>query len=318
MRARASTPAFRSAPAALGFLALALIWGTQFLIIRRGQQSLPPLLTVALRYAILGLVAQVLVLGYRARGPDGTRARRLAFGALQAFSMGALYWAQGHLASAVAAAVIMTEPLFVALLAHFLLAGERLSGRTLTALACGFTGVLFMLAERTLGSRLGLETLGTLLVTLSALVGALNRVLVKDLVMRVPPLILLRDTGWVVAALAAAGSFALERDRALLFDTEAVIAFVYLGLVASVAASGLYLVLLRRYRVTSLAYLQFVTALVGVATGVLLGREELGLISAAGAALVLVGLYVLVGRRSVPQGSSRAPATGQYSRLIRK
>jgi drug/metabolite transporter (DMT)-like permease len=67
-----------------------------------------------------------------------------------------------------------------------------------------------------------------------------------------------------------------------------------IGLVASAAASGLYLVLLRRYRVTSMAYLQFVTPLIGVATGVLLGRERLGASGAAGAAVIVAGLVVLV------------------------
>ena len=252
---------------------------------------------MALRYAILGLVAQALVSALRIKAPGSDLSARLAFGSMTAVSMGLLYWAEGHLSSAVAAAVIMTEPQFVVLLAHYLVAGERITGRTLAAMACGFTGVLLLIVDRPLqGGSAGMATLGALAVTLSALVGALNRVQGKGLVARLPPLLMLRDTGWIVAGLAAIGSLLLERHRAMVFRADAIAAFVYLGLVASAGASGLYLVLLRRYRVTSLAYLQFVTALVGIGTGVLLGRERLGGSSAAGAALDDAGLVVLLRR----------------------
>ncbi|MBI5481727.1 MAG: EamA family transporter [Deltaproteobacteria bacterium] len=289
----------------LGLTALALIWGTQYLIIRVGQESLPPLLTVALRYAILGVIAQVLVVVCRARPPRGTWPARLAFGALQALGMGLLYWAEGHVVSSVAAIVIMTEPLLVAVLAPLWIPGERPSARVVVALVCGFVGVALLIAHRPPESDAGaLVTVATLAVGLSAVVGALARVLCKDVVSKVPPVVILRDSGWIVTALAIAGSLAFERGRPMVFGTGAILAFAYLGVVASAAASGIYLVLLQRYRVTSLSYLQFVTALVAVATGVLLGREHLGAAGVAGVAVVVAGLAVLVAR----------PALGQHAR----
>jgi drug/metabolite transporter (DMT)-like permease len=289
---------------AAGFVALALIWGTQFLIIRLGQQTLPPLLTVALRFVILALVAHLLTLALRLHAPPGTGAARLGFGALQALSMSLLYWAEGQIESAIAAIVIMSEPLFVAMLAPWLILGERLSARAIVALACGFAGVLLMIARHPIEGGTGdLQMIATLAVAGSAVVGACARILGKDLVARLPPTVMLRDTGWIVAALSLGGWFAFEREQPTEFSAQAIIAFVYLGVVASAAASGLYLVLLRRYRVTSMAYLQFVTAVVGVATGVLLGREQIGVLGAAGAVIVLAGLAVLV-RRARSEGSA--------------
>jgi drug/metabolite transporter (DMT)-like permease len=281
----------------VGFVALALIWGTQFLIIRCGQQSLPPLLTVALRFLILAFIAHLLAALFQRHAPPGTGAARLAFGALQALSMSLLYWAESQIESAIAAIVIMSEPLFVAMLAPLLISGERLSARAIVALSCGFAGVSLMIARQPIEGGTGnLQLIATLAVAGSAVVGAFARILGKDLVARLPPLVMLRDTGWIVATLALGGWFAFERGRPTSFSAEAILAFVYLGVVASAAASGLYLVLLRRYRVTSMTYLQFVTALVGVATGVVLGRERIGVLGAAGAVIVLVGLAVLVRR----------------------
>ena len=279
----------------LGFVALALIWGTQYLIIRIGQESLPPLLTVALRYAILGSAALVMAALTRARAPRGTWPARLIFGALQALSMGLLYWAEGHIASALAAILIMTEPLFVALFAPLRLAGERPSPRSVLALTLGFLGVALLFGHRLVEAGAGsFATAAMLAVTLSAVVGAIARVLCKKVVARVPPFIILRDSGWIVTALALAGSFAFERDKPVVFELKAIFAFVYLGVVASAVASGIYLVLLRRFRVTSMTYLQFVTAVVAIATGILIGHERLDLTSMIGMAVVLGGLALLV------------------------
>lgn len=77
---------------------------------------------------------------------------------------------------------------------------------------------------------------------------------------------------------------------------------VYLAVVASTAASTTYFVLLRRFPVSALAYLQFGTALVATLTGVLVGQEPLSPMVGAGAAAILVGLVVL---------GARGPSGGQ-------
>ena len=85
-------------------------------------------------------------------------------------------------------------------------------------------------------------------------------------------------------------------------------AFVYLALVASFGASGLYLVLLRRYTVTAMAYLQFATAAVAAAAGVLCGREHLGSSLAAGIVAVIGGLLMLARGRTSHEPSRQEKA----------
>ncbi|PIW02242.1 MAG: hypothetical protein COW42_02455 [Deltaproteobacteria bacterium CG17_big_fil_post_rev_8_21_14_2_50_63_7] len=105
--------------------------------------------------------------------------------------------------------------------------------------------------------------------------------------------VMLRDMGVVVTFVAGAGWLLFQRDAAVAFDGRGVASFLYLGLVASAAASGLYLVLLRRYRVSALSYLQFVSALVAVVVGAFLTGTRFTSLTVGGTLAVLAGLAVL-------------------------
>lgn len=69
----------------------------------------------------------------------------------------------------------------------------------------------------------------------------------------------------------------------------------------SFASSGLYLVLLRRFAVSSMSYLQFTTAAVAAGAGVLVGGEQLAPSAALGALAVLAGLFFIIPRQ-MPAG----------------
>lgn len=284
---------------AAGLLLLVAIWGTQFLIIKVGQRDIPPLLSMALRYAIVFVVAGGAAWLRRERAPTATVYPRLLFGLLQAVSMGLLYWSQGHLPSSLAAIINMSEPFFVLLLAHWWVPGERLRHNVVVAQACGFAGLCVIIVGRGTTGPASVTGLGPLVaVLMSAAVAAGNRVLGKRLVRDVPPLLMMRDVGLVVALSAAAASWRLEDHSTLVFSGAGIVAFIYLGLVASTLASTLYLYLLRRLPVSSLSYLQFVTALTAVAVGTVLVGERLPASSLVGVALVLVGLWLVARRKS--------------------
>lgn len=295
---------------ALGaLLFLVLVWGTQFLVIKVGLRTVPPLLTVALRFAIVAVASQLVVWGLRIRAPPGALRGRVFFGFAQAVSMGTLYWSQGHLPSALAGILVATEPLLVALIAPRLVPGERVGFQTVVALALGFVGLAFITFGQASGGDAGrLELVAVFVVVLGCVAGALNKVVGKRLAVEVPAPVAMRDMGVAVAVVLGAASLVLERERTVEFTASAVMAFTYLGLVASTAASTVYFLLLRRFPVTALGYLQFVTALVAVATGIALGHEHLGLELMVGSAAILAGLVVLATRfQGGAQGATSAP-----------
>ncbi len=297
----------RRALALVALGALSLVWGTQYLVIKAGQATVPPLCTVALRFAVVAVASQAIVWVGGLRAPPGSLPARALFGVAQAVSMGTLYWSEGHIPSAMAAILVATEPFFVAALAHRLVAGERLTARTALALGVGFLGLALITLGKGAGEeRPRIELLATLVVVAGCLAGALNKVVGKRLALGVPAPVVMRDMGVSVALALGAASLLVERGSPIHFTARAIAAFAYLGLVASTAASTVYFVLLRRFPVTAMSYLQFVTALVAVATGIGLGRERLGAGVALGACAVLAGLALLAKPRAEERVEARA------------
>lgn len=284
-------PPMKGAGTLLGLVALSLVWGTQYLVIREGLQTLPPLTTAALRFAVVAFAAQVALWICPARRAPPPVPWRLAYGLSHAASMGLLYWGQARIDSAIAGVLVALSPLLVALTAHRFVPGERFEGRVLLGTALGFAGAAAIAWRSSAGAGAGLA--GVLAVTGAAVAGASTRILAKRLTTAADAAILLRDFGVVVAIALGIGALLLERPAASGFTPIAVAAFLYLGLVASAAATGLYLVLLRRISVARMSYLQFASAAVALLTGVLVGGETLGVVEAAGAALILVGLLSL-------------------------
>ncbi len=107
--------------------------------------------------------------------------------------------------------------------------------------------------------------------------------------------------GAIVAVVTGLGWLAFEREAVVDLSPRAIAAFAYLGLVASFGGSGLYMRLLRILPVTTLGYLQFATALVAAATGVVIGGEKVTPGSAVGGMAILAGLIILA--RSLKRAS---------------
>ena len=137
------------------------------------------------------------------------------------------------------------------------------------------------------------QTLAVLAILVGEFASATNKVLAKHLTVSIPIPILLRDMGMIVAVFLGIAAVLFERHLPMEFTSTGVLAFVYLGLVASFAGSGLYLILLRRYAVSALGYLQFATAAVAAVAGTAVGGERIGAPLTAGIVTVLAGIFLL-------------------------
>ena len=66
--------------AAGGFVALSVLWGTQFLVIREGQVAMPALLAVSLRFSLLAVAGATAARLTNAVAPEGTLGVRAQIG----------------------------------------------------------------------------------------------------------------------------------------------------------------------------------------------------------------------------------------------
>jgi drug/metabolite transporter (DMT)-like permease len=130
----------------LAFAIIYFVWGSTFLAIRIGVREVPPLLLAGMRFFIAG----ILLYGWmRARGtppPTGREWRAASLLALIifVFDYGSLFWAERRVPSGIAAVMLATIPVFMALGEIFVLRTQRLTARLALALLLGIAGVVVL------------------------------------------------------------------------------------------------------------------------------------------------------------------------------
>ncbi len=281
------------------------IWGTTWAAIRIGLDDLPPLTSLAARFAVAGalLLALAPAFGVRLGASRRERLLWLANGGLTfAASYGIVYWAEQRVPSGLTALLFATFPLFVAVLGHFFLPGERIHARGAAGTLVGFAGVAVIFSEDL--SRLGgpgVATAAAVLLVAPA-VSAVANVTVKRFGRGVHPLSL-TAVPLLGAAAAVGGAAALtEADRAARWTPAAIGSVVYLALLGSALAFVVYFWLLEKLPATRLSLITYAVPVVAVAVGTLAFGEPLTARIAAGAALVIAGTALAGRARPVPRG----------------
>ncbi len=272
----------------LAFATCCLIWGSTYLVIRIGNESLPPLWACSLR---LALATVLLLLLARLSGqplPRGAALRSaVEFGFVQ-FGIGfsLLYWGETIVSSGLTAVLFGTIPLATALFAGAF-GLERIGTRKLAAALIGIAGVTAIFLGQ-LSARVPLLPL--LAVLVSATAGALSGVLLK----RGP-----RQAPFALNAVACAAglpmclalSFLLRESHALPRGA-AWFPLLYLTVVGSVGAYVAFSWLIQRWEATRVSFIAVVVPVVAVILGALVRHETLTLASLLGSLLVLGGVFL--------------------------
>ncbi|HEX4954077.1 MAG TPA: EamA family transporter [Thermoanaerobaculia bacterium] len=276
-----------------GFLALTLIWGTTWAVIRIGLEGLPPFAAAALRFAVAAAVLAPVVWKLRIPLGAGTGEKRLWL-ASTVFnfigSYGVVYWAEQYVPSALAAVIFATFPLFVSVLAHFFLPAERLGGRQQLGVFLGFVGVVLLFSDDLTFQGGPMLPVAAAVFLLSPFCSAVGQILIKRWGEGVHPLSLALVPQACAALFFTATTFTVERPSEIELTVPAVLSFLYLGAFGSALAFYLYFTLLKRMPATRLALITYLNPVVAVAVGSLFMGERLGPSIFAGAAAILLGV----------------------------
>jgi drug/metabolite transporter (DMT)-like permease len=284
----------------LAFVVLTLIWGSTWAVIRLGLEGVPPLTGVALRFALAGTILLALAsrLGVRftwSREELGLWAMNGLFAFSASYTI--VYWAEQHIPSGLTALLFATYPLFVAVLAHAFLPGERLGWSPAVGILLGFAGVGVIFSD-------DLELLGganvrevALVLLVSPLVSALATVAVKRWGAGIHPLSLTAVPMLMTAGVVGTLAFAFERHARVVFDLRSVGAIVYLAVFGSAVTFTVYYWMLARARATQVALIAYTIPIVAVAVGALLFHEPIRPRVVLGGVLVLVGVAIVSRRR---------------------
>jgi len=282
-------------------LAVYLVWGSTYLAIRFAIVSLPTFSMAGARY----LIAGALLYGWgRLRGGKRPEARSLlpiaVIGALLLVGgNGLVVWAEHRIPSGIAALLIATEPLWIALLVPIVTRGRRPGLRTYAGIAVGLAGVFVLVGGPAgLGGGAGaIDIGGALAVVVASFFWALGSLYSTRARLPASPWIATGSqmlAGGAMLALlgGAAGEWAAFEPAKV--EAPALWAFAYLVTFGSIVAFTAYAYLLRNARPTVVSTYAFVNPIVAVLLGWWIVDEPVsGRVVVAGA-LILAALVAIL------------------------
>lgn len=284
--------------AVLVLLVLCLLWGANMVAIKVSVRGVAPLFAAGLRSVVAGAC---VYLWMRARGvpvlpAKGLLRHGLAVGLMFGAEFGFIYLGLRHTLASRSAILLYTHPFFVALGAHALLPGDRLSGAKATGLLLAFAGVASLFAGD--WGPVSLQTLpGDLSILLgAALWGATTLYIKRFLSGRALPIQTLFYQLAFSAPVLLAWS-ALSEDRIWRDPSVGVAAsLAYQCFVVAFVSYIAWFELIERYSVSVLSAFTFFTPVFGVLlSAALLPGEGLRPAAVASLALVCAGM-ILVNR----------------------
>jgi drug/metabolite transporter (DMT)-like permease len=287
------------------FAACCAIWGSTFLVISIGNDTVPALWAATLRFALASVLLLVIARVTHTplpRGPALRSAAQYGF-----FSMGInfalLYWGERVVPSGLTALLFATLPLTTAVIAAAF-GMERLSLQRIAGGFVALIGVLVIFSHE-IGTALPIVPL--VAVALAATSAGLGSVLLKrgPRQASIGVNVVGSGIGLVVCLLA---SFALGERHAMPLRVEEWGPILYLTLLGSIGAYVLYAWLLNRWSVGRLSFLSVIVPIVALGLGGAVRHERLTLASLCGTVVVLGG--VTLGLMAPRGASSGTPADG--------
>jgi drug/metabolite transporter (DMT)-like permease len=282
------------------FLLLVLFWGLNYPFVNLGLESASPLWLASLRAGLGAVTTLAVVSGRRAWGTLDRRGRRdaLLLGLPNtALFFGPWFWAARDVTPGIAAVIIYTFPLWVALLS-FPVLGRSLRGAQWAAVVVGFGGVALI-------SQVGVSSATVSAVSAVALLGAaiawaigtvlFQRRFRREQMLEANAYQLVGGTAALLAATWVLAPLPLPTATA---DLAA--SLLWMGLLGTAAAYAIWFTLLGRTPASTLSAYVFLVPVVALAASAAYFGERLTALQILGVGLVLVSIY----------GIARSPRRG--------
>jgi drug/metabolite transporter (DMT)-like permease len=299
----------------LALATIYVVWGSTYLAIRVMVETMPPLLSAGVRFAVAGAIFWVVL---RLRGgAEGVRVtrRELAGAALIGVLLcfggnGLVTVAELEVPSGLAALIIGSVPLWVVVMrsAH----GDRVPGGTLAGVGVGFAGLALLVLP---GDRPGdAPLLGVLTVLVAAASWASGSFFSRRTTQPEDALV---ATAWqmivggLVSVTVGVAFGELGDVHPSEFSADSLLAFAYLIFIGSLVAFTAYVWLLKNVPISMVATYAYVNPVIAIFLGWAILSEEVTLTVIGAAAAIVASVAAVVRQESAqPEREPEPVASG--------
>jgi drug/metabolite transporter (DMT)-like permease len=286
----------------LAFAMIYFVWGSTYLAIRIGVREVPPFLLAAIRFFVAGLILYGWMI---AKGEPSPSRRQWLSAFLLAvlifvLDYGLLFWAEQRVPSGIAAVMMATIPVFMAILEIFFLRMQKLTVHLASALLIGIGGVAVLMSHSMNLGGAPIDKAGAAALIIAAMSWSVASVLTRRLPL--PPSKVMSSgaqmlAGGVLLALTSAALGEFGNFHPWTVSRAAWLSLLYLIVAGSIVAFTAYVWLIHHESPTKVGTYAYVNPVVAVLIGYFLGGEALGARMILGTLFILISVVVITTTR---------------------
>jgi drug/metabolite transporter (DMT)-like permease len=278
----------------LGYIAICLLWGSSWAAVKLGIESIPPILSLGIRFSIASIILGFVVIVRRLGIPNDKNFWKLVFIlCTTSFTIPfvLIYWAQIQVNSGLASVLFATFPLWVAILSHFFLPDERMTPQRVVGMVLGFLGVVVIFNNGFLDVS-STTFLGMITLIIGAIIQSFGLIALRRFGKQINPIVLNFWPMFLSAVILFAVSISTEDYSKVFFDIKTIGSLVYLSIFCTVVTFVIYFWLVKHIEAVILSLSAFITPVIAVFIGVLILGEGFTLTAYIGSSIVLIGVAV--------------------------
>lgn len=276
----------------LGYIIICLMWGSTWLVIRVGLESLTPFFSAGLRFSLAALILFIII---RMKGLQIQKDKTawILYAIMGFFSFvipfGLVYWSEGYIPSSLASILFASYPFFVALFTKIAISEEKLTADKVLGIILGFFGIIIIFSND-LDLGFSYNLMGMIAVLISAMLQGIISVTIKKYGKYLNPLTM-NFIPLTIAGIALLIIGLLVEDMSYqVFDWKAVFSVSYLAIFGTIVTFTTYYWLLQRMNIIILSLNTFITPIIAIILGYILLNEVLSINDLIGTFLVLMGI----------------------------
>lgn len=286
-----------------------LLWGSAFAGAKMAFEYCPPIMLSGLRFTLAGLILIPVMIVMKVNFREAMRHWRfmLVFALLQTFlQYGLFFMGLSRVPAAMTAIIIGAGPLFVTVMAHFVMRDDRMTARKTAAILLGLAGVAFisMVGNGRVTGGGGQFWWGVALLVVSNIVGSYTNIMVvrrKDL--NISPVALTAFANFTGGVGLLVAALIVEEPIAQAPPAVFWAGLLWLAIIPAGAFSLWYNVLQSPgVKVSELNAWKFLTPVFGcILAWVLLSGESPDWTQLTGIAIIVAALCLLQERKNLPK-----------------
>jgi putative membrane protein PagO len=277
----------------LVYVAICFVWGSTWLAIKYGLESLTPIFSAGLRFSIASIFIFILMKFKKVTlqtDKDSIRLYLLMGFFSFVIPFGLVYWAEQFVPSGMAAVLFAVYPFWVVIFSYIRIPSDFIGFFKIVGTVLGFIGIVIIFSNSFAGD-ISTYLIGMFAVVLSGIMQAWIAVSIKKFGHHLHPL----SMNFIPMAIAGISMLLIasftEDLSTLKFNQNAYISILYLAIFGSIVTFTSFYWLLKRVNLVILSLVAFITPIVALVLGYFLYDEVLSTRHFIGSALVLTGVF---------------------------